>query len=59
MENGFVLHRLPSPITRALRTKAQMAGRWALFMRGNISGFASNIAPSFCWADSCIHRVLA
>ena len=47
-ENWFVLHRLDSAlrynprITAALGT--ERAGRWARFMRDNISGLASNIS---------------
>ena len=51
MENGFVLHRLDSAMAHNPRFTAllgtERAGRWALFMRGNISGFASNIALGF------------
>ena len=51
VENWFVLHRLDSAlrynphITR--RLGVQRAERWALFMRHNISGFASNISLGF------------
>jgi site-specific recombinase len=50
-ENWFVLHRLDSAmrynprITSALG--AQRALRWSVFMRENISGFASNISLGF------------
>ena len=50
-ENWFVLHRLDSAIahnprfTRALGM--QRAARWSLFMRQNVSGFASNISLGF------------
>ena len=50
-ENWFVLHRLDSAlrynpqITR--RLGIERAGRWALFMRQNISGFAANISLGF------------
>ncbi|MFM9880325.1 MAG: site-specific recombinase [Burkholderiaceae bacterium] len=50
-ENFFVLHRLESAlrynprITRLLGTPR--AARWAHFIRGNISGFASNISLGF------------
>ncbi|MES2582929.1 MAG: site-specific recombinase [Pseudomonadota bacterium] len=51
VENWFVLHRLDSAlrynphITR--RLGLERADRWALFMRHNISGFASNISLGF------------
>lgn len=51
MENWFVLHRLDSAIqynpriTRLLG--ARRAGRWAHFLRGNVSGFAANISLGF------------
>ena len=48
IENWFVLHRLDSAIAHNPRFTtllgAERAGRWSLFMRGNISGFASNIS---------------
>lgn len=50
-ENFFVLHRLDSAmrynpgITRVVGI--ERAGRWAAFMRRNISGFASNISLGF------------
>lgn len=50
-ENWFVLHRLDSAMrynprfTTALG--AERAARWSIFMRENISGFASNIALGF------------
>ena len=50
-ENWFVLHRLDSAlrynphVTR--RLGVARADRWALFMRRNISGFASNISLGF------------
>ena len=50
-ENWFVLHRLDSAIahnprfTRALGVAR--AERWSVFMRENISGFASNISLGF------------
>lgn len=50
-ENWFVLHRLDSAmrynpsITAALGV--ERAGRWARFMRDNISGLASNISLGF------------
>jgi len=50
-ENWFVLHRLDSAmrynpaITRVLGVAR--AGRWAGFMRRNVSGFASNISLGF------------
>ncbi len=51
MENWFVLHRLDSAIAHNPRFTtalgAARAGRWAVFMRANISGFASNIALGF------------
>ncbi len=51
VENWFVLHRLDSAlrynphVTR--RLGLERADRWALFMRHNISGFASNISLGF------------
>ena len=51
IENWFVLHRLDSAIAHNPRFTtllgAERAGRWSLFMRGNISGFASNISLGF------------
>lgn len=51
VENWFVLHRLDSAIAHNPRFTtalgAARAGRWAVFMRANISGFASNIALGF------------
>ena len=51
VENWFVLHRLDSAIAHNPRFTAllgaERAGRWSLFMRGNISGFASNISLGF------------
>ena len=50
-ENWFVLHRLDSAlqynprITRWLG--AERAGRWARFLRDNLSGFAANISLGF------------
>jgi len=50
-ENWFVLHKLDSAmrynprITRLLGTAR--AARWSVFMRDNISGFASNISLGF------------
>ncbi len=50
-ENWFVLHKLDSAmrynprITRVLGTAR--AARWSVFMRDNISGFASNISLGF------------
>ena len=48
IENWFVLHRLDSAMAHNPRFTtllgAERAGRWSLFMRGNISGFASNIS---------------
>ena len=50
-ENWFVLHRLDSAIAYNPRFTAalgvQRAARWSHFMRGNISGFASNISLGF------------
>jgi site-specific recombinase len=47
-ENWFVLHRLDSAMRYNPRITAvlgqERAGRWAGFMRKNISGFASNIS---------------
>ncbi|NMM11885.1 MAG: site-specific recombinase [Polaromonas sp.] len=47
-ENWFVLHRLGSAMRHNPRITAMLgterAARWSLFMRKNISGFASNIA---------------
>ncbi|MFC5496338.1 site-specific recombinase [Caenimonas terrae] len=47
-ENWFVLHRLDSAMRYNPRITAALgsarAGRWAGFMRNNISGFASNIS---------------
>ena len=51
IENWFVLHRLDSAMAHNPRFTtllgAERAGRWSLFMRGNISGFASNISLGF------------
>ncbi len=51
IENWFVLHRLDSALAHNPRFTAllgaERAGRWSLFMRGNISGFASSIALGF------------
>ena len=51
VENWFVLHRLDSAMAHNPRFTAllgaERAGRWSLFMRGNISGFASNISLGF------------
>ena len=50
-ENWFVLHRLDSAMRYNPRITATLgaerAGRWASFMRNNISGLASNIALGF------------
>ncbi len=50
-ENWFVLHRLDSALRYNPRITAFLgtarAGRWATFMRANISGFASNISLGF------------
>ncbi len=50
-ENWFVLHRLDSAIAHNPRFTAVLgadrASRWSLFMRNNISGFASNISLGF------------
>jgi site-specific recombinase len=50
-ENWFVLHRLDSAMRYNPRITAflgaERAGRWALFTRSNISGFASNISLGF------------
>ena len=50
-ENFFVLHRLDSAMRYNPRITAALgagrAGRWASFMRDNISGFASNISLGF------------
>ena len=50
-ENGFVLHRLGSALRHNTRFTAvlgtERAARWSVFMRQNISGFASNIALGF------------
>ena len=50
-ENSFVLHRLDSAIRHNPRFTAVLgakrAARWSVFMRDNISGFASNIALGF------------
>ena len=51
VENWFVLHRLESAIRYNPRITswlgAQRADRWAIFMRGNVSGLTSNIALGF------------
>lgn len=51
IENWFVLHRLDSAMAHNPRFTALLgagrAARWSLFMRGNISGFASNISLGF------------
>jgi site-specific recombinase len=51
VENWFVLHRLDSAMRYNPRITAllgvERAGRWAGFMRENISGFASNISLGF------------
>ena len=51
MENWFVLHRLDSALAHNPRFTALLgpgrAGRWSLFMRRHISGFASNISLGF------------
>ena len=51
IENWFVLHRLDSAMAHNPRFTAllgaERAARWSLFMRGNISGFASNISLGF------------
>ena len=51
MENGFVLHRLDSAIRHNPRFTSllgtERAARWSVFMRENISGFASNISLGF------------
>lgn len=50
-ENWFVLHRLDSAIRHNPRFTAMLgagrAARWSIFMRENISGFASNISLGF------------
>ena len=50
-ENWFVLHRLGSAIRHNPRFTAALgaerARRWSVFMRENVSGFASNIALGF------------
>ena len=50
-ENWFVLHRLDSAIRYNPRFTAVLgtarAARWSVFMRENISGFASNISLGF------------
>jgi site-specific recombinase len=50
-ENWFVLHRLESAMRYNPRITAALgnarAGRWASFIRDNISGLASNIALGF------------
>ena len=50
-ENWFVLHRLDSAIRHNPRFTALLgharAARWSIFMRENISGFASNISLGF------------
>jgi site-specific recombinase len=50
-ENFFVLHRLDSAMRYNPRITAvlgvERAGRWAGFLRENISGFASNISLGF------------
>ncbi len=50
-ENWFVLHRLESAMRHNPRITAALgtarAGRWASFIRDNISGLASNIALGF------------
>ena len=50
-ENWFVLHRLDSAIRHNPRFTAFLgrarAARWSIFMRENISGFASNISLGF------------
>ena len=47
-ENWFVLHRLDSAVRYnpaiTARLGPERAGRWARFLRDNISGFASNIS---------------
>jgi site-specific recombinase len=47
-DNWFVLHRLHSAIRYNPRIAARLggkrAGRWARFMRENVSGFASNLS---------------
>lgn len=51
VENWFVLHRLDSAIRYNPRITtlvgADRAGRWARFMRENISGFAANVSLGF------------
>ena len=51
VENWFVLHHIGSAIQHNPRITAVLgvrrAARWAGFMRGHISGFASNIALGF------------
>ena len=51
VENWFVLHRLDSAMRYNPRITGLLgvgrAGRWAHFMRNNISGFASNISLGF------------
>lgn len=51
VENWFVLHRLDSAMRYNPRITGVLgvgrAGRWAHFMRNNISGFASNISLGF------------
>jgi site-specific recombinase len=51
VENWFVLHRLDSAMRYNPRITAVLgrarADRWALFMRNNISGLASNISLGF------------
>ena len=51
IENWFVLHRLQSAMRYNPRITALLgpvrAARWAAFMRGHISGFASNISLGF------------
>ena len=50
-ENWFVLHRLDSAIRYNPRFTAVLgkarAARWSVFMRENVSGFASNISLGF------------
>lgn len=50
-ENWFVLHRLGSAIRHNPRFTAvlgaERAARWSVFMRENVSGFASNISLGF------------
>jgi site-specific recombinase len=50
-ENWFVLHRLDSAMRHNPRITgflgAERSARWSIFLRDNISGFASNIALGF------------